>query len=372
MRKKPDRSGPVTLRFGEKTAERGRRTQPISLLVLGVFGVFLAGCSSDDKKPTTPEAIDFPAAYVVNSGSNSISVINLRTNEVARTIGLPGVSWPHHIYLSADGSTAAVSVPGMDLSQGHSTGGMGMNGAVIMMDCATGRVENPMMMEAMNHNAVFSPDGNEIWTAMMMDSASGMNFCMVFDRSMAHRMAEIRVGEVPEEVTFSRDGRHAFVCNNKSGTVTMIDATSKAVLETITVGSGPVGAWPGVDGRMYVDNEDSETISIIDPMMRTVVQTIDLGFMPGYAATPPSLTELWVSDPDGAKVHYYDRETGDHLGFIAVGDGAHAIGFTSDGASAIVTNQLAGNVSVIDVLGHRVVKTIAVGVKPNGLVVRDL
>ncbi|MFN5009489.1 MAG: hypothetical protein ACK5EZ_08965 [Bacteroidota bacterium] len=41
--------------------------------------------------------------------------------------------------------------------------------------------------------------------------------------------------------------------------------------------------------------------------------------------------------------------------------------FNSDGTKAYVTNQGAGNVSVVDVATHTVSQTISVGSKPNGI-----
>lgn len=85
--------------------------------------------------PAQPELnINYPAAYVVNAESNSLSVIDLASNEVKETISFGAASttdmagmkmnemvmWPHHIYLSPDGNKLGVGVPGMDLSAGHS------------------------------------------------------------------------------------------------------------------------------------------------------------------------------------------------------------------------------------------------------------
>jgi YVTN family beta-propeller protein len=341
---------------------------------LGLFAAMLvlaAGCSDDDKNTEpNPPATDHAAAFIVVSEDNSIAVLNVETDKVERTIPLNVGSWPHHLNLCPSGDTLMVGMPGMDLSGGHQGGMMGMHGNIVMMDPRTGQQIMSMQMEGMVHNAAVSPDGREIWTAMMMDSTTGMNAVHVYDRTMQHHMAEIRVGSVPQEVTFSGDGRYAFVCNGGSNTVSMMDTETKTVMETIHVGHWPVGAWPGVDGMMYVDNEDGNSCSVIDPDSMRVIATMDLGFMPGYVATPGMMAEIWITDPENAKVHYYDRSTREHLGSFAVGMGAHAIAFTAGGEKAYVTNEIDGTVSVVDVAGHVTVKTVAVGGKPNGVVVR--
>ncbi|MBK7988262.1 MAG: hypothetical protein IPK11_15445 [Ignavibacteria bacterium] len=47
------------------------------------------------------------------------------------------------------------------------------------------------------------------------------------------------------KVTFSYDGKTAFVCNGDDNTVSAIDVATKTVTKTIAVGANPVGAWTG-------------------------------------------------------------------------------------------------------------------------------
>lgn len=355
-------------------------------LTAACVGVFTNGCSKGEAPamPGLHRPIDYPAAYVVLSGDHAIAVIDADTDVLAGVVQLAPGTWPHHLNISPDGSKIAVAMPGMDLSGGHGGGhGRGQGSVGPMSDASGGgmghiallgaRLADSLRMrdlEQMVHNAAFSPDGTEIWTAMMADSASGMNVVRVYDGSLDSLLAEIPVGSLPQEISFSADGNHAFVCNNESGTVSMIHVPSHGVVATIPVGEGPVGAWPGVDGLMYVDNEGSQSLSVIDPGSQSVVATLELGFVPGYAATPPSLPEVWVTDPAGGRVHRYDRTTRLHLGEIVTGTGAHAIAFNAGGTKAYVTNTDAGSVSVVSVATLAVAKTIAVGVKPNGIALR--
>ena len=341
-------------------------------LVTFAFISLLLGCGETDNV-TQDNTTGMPdeAVYVVNSGSNSVSVINAQTHTVSNVITLANFAWPYHINLSPDGKSLVIGVPGTDVSGGHSGGfggghGGAMKGSLIVLDMQTGTVKASKSLSAMNHNGVFSPDGKEIWTALATEPAK----VQIYDMGLATLMKEIPVGNQPTEVTFSKEGQYAFVTNSGSGTVTVIDVSTKTVKTTIPVGETPVGAWMGVDGRMYVNNEQSQTVSVIDPSSLAVVQTIPLGFMPGSVATPPALDEFWVSDPDGAKVHYYRQSDGSHLGVFNVGAGAHAIAFNASGTTGYVTNQLANTVSVMDVMAHTVTKTIKVGIKPSGLVWR--
>lgn len=325
--------------------------------------------------------INFDAAYIVNGESNSISVINLSTDEVAETISLGDQSmaghggmtdeimWPHHAYINSSKSILAIGVPGMDLSAGHTGGIIGMMGKVALLDAVKGTVSHVIDLDMMNHNAVFSPDGSEIWTSQMDD----MGTVVVYNATTYALKATIEVGADPAEVTFSADGSVAFVANGGSNTVSAINPSTKQVLSTIDVGVDPVGAWPGSDNRMYVDNEEGQTISVINVSTLAVEATIDLGFMPGYAAFNEMHNELWVTDPNNGKVHYWTKDgiTWTHSGAFNTRAGAHAIAFTTDEMKAYVTNQADGSVSVVNVGTHAVTKTIAVGKKPNGIVLKQ-
>jgi YVTN family beta-propeller protein len=336
------------------------------------IAVALTSCS--DESSTDPESpstdITYPAAFVVNGGSSTISVIDLATNDVRRVLTLPGMAWPHHINLNANGSHFALGVPGMDMSGGHGMGmGMGMPGMLVVLDAVTGEVAEAIDLPGMNHNSAYSPDGSEIWTCQM----DSLGTVLVCDATTLAILDTIAVGEVPAEITFSADGSMACVANGMSNTVTMVDVMTKGVMETVPVGMNPVGAWPGANNKMYVDNEDGQSITVIDVPTMAAEETVPLGFTPGYAAYHAGLNELWVTDSTSGGVVYFQRSGNQwtSAGSIPTGAGAHALAFTADGSRAYVTNQMAGTVSVIDTSMRMKIKDVTVGTKPNGIVLKQ-
>lgn len=339
----------------------------ISLAIAGLFA-FASSCKKDDMSNMVMDKnINYPAAYVVNGESSTISVIKLSDNTVSETIELMGsggsmVMWPHHIY--SHQNHMAIGVPGMDLSAGHTGGMPGMKGRVVIMDATKGTLLQNFETPLMNHNAVYSPNGSEVWTTQM-DAAGKV---LVYDANTFALKNTIAVGDDPAEVTFSTDGTKAYVCNGGSANVSIINPATKTVITTVNVGTDPVGAWPASNGKMFVDNEMSQTISVLDVASNNVVGTINLGFMPGYAAYNNATSELWVTDPTAGKVAYYLDMGGNTWmkhGEFTTGAGAHAIGFY--GNYAYITNQSANTVSLVNPVSHSVVKTLNVGKKPNGI-----
>lgn len=354
----------------------------IVFAILGIASMAVSCKKMDKMDPTTTTTkIDYPAAYIVNGGSSSLSVIRLSDNTVTATLDLTkmsmsgmsdmstGITWPHHVYLNPAKTQLSIGVPGMDLSGGHSGGMSGMMGKIALVDALSGSVTKVISLPAMNHNAAFSPNGMEIWTSQMQE----MGKVLIYDATTYALKSTIEVKMQPAEVTFSSDGTMAFVANGGSDTVTVINVSDKMVMGHVKVGDDPVGAWTGADGNMYVDNEIGKSISVIKVSDMSVVTTISLGFMPGMAAYNNAMAELWVTDPDNGKVHWYTKSgnTYTHGGEFATGAGAHAIAYTSDGMTAYVTNQLASSVSVVDVMNHSEGKEITVGNKPNGIVIKN-
>ncbi|MEW6473889.1 MAG: hypothetical protein AB1679_16680 [Actinomycetota bacterium] len=324
--------------------------------------------ANDERVPSTTGTldVDYDAVYVVNGASNTLSVLNATTGEIAGTVTFQNARYPHHVALSPDRSKLVVAVPGVDLSAGHGEhGASSAQGLLTVLDAKTGARLKWRRLDAPNHNGIFSPDGTEIWTSQMKKRGS----VLVLDASTLETRNEIAVGDMPAEVTFAPDGNHAFVANGMSNTVTVIDAATKVVQRTISVGAGPVGAWPGANNVMYVDNESGKTITAIDAVTMGVVRTYDLGFTPAMAATAPN-DELWVTDTDNGKVVILMTTSDRRIGDVVNSAGAHGIAFSDDHATAYVTNQSAGTLSIINVGTKTVRSTVTVGSKPNGVVFR--
>jgi YVTN family beta-propeller protein len=349
----------------------------VQILAIGLSSWMVSACM-DMGSPERKLNVNYPAAYVVNGQSSTLSIINLTTNEVADLVQLIDtkegmvsnsgmfLAYPHHIYLNPAQNQIAIADPGVNLSGGHGAAHTS-TAKVLILDAVKGQNIKLIELPMMNHNAIYTPDGKEIWTSQMDDDGK----VLIYDATTYLLKNTIKVGKEPAEITFSADGSMAFVANSGEHTVSAINPIAKTVTATIAVGKNPVGAWVGGDNRMYVDNEEGQTVSVIDVKTLKVVETVDLGFMPGYAAFHAETKELWVTDPTAGKVHWWKQNGNgnfEHKSTLVTAAGAHAIAFK--GTTAYVTNQEAASVSVIDVTTHTKIKDIKVGAKPNGIVLK--
>jgi YVTN family beta-propeller protein len=384
-----------------------------ALVCIALSAVILSSCTKDNGiNNTDNKPVNYDALYVVNRAGNSLSVINMSTSKVEQTINLgsPGTMmgggmmsgnstfnnmWPYHISLSPDKSKIAITEPGMDFNGGfemmmntsssgsagdihyqHHNGNsttvttdiMQMQGKILILDAITGDLLKEITLEGMPYDAIFSPDGKEIWTALMMPVGK----VNVFDADSYILLNTVTVGNMPAGITFSDDGKKVFVSNGMSGSITVIDAVTKMLIDTIVTGQGTVGAFSGMQGMIYTDNEKDQTIRIINTMNNMMSDSIHLGFIPGMVSRNSMMNQLWVSDPGGASIHYWTLNGTSYIhgGSVPVGGGAGAMVFSQDGKTCYVSNQDDNTVSVVDVAGLKETMKILVGEKPNGLIIR--
>src|SRR5258708_6430333 len=79
----------------------------------------------------------------------------------------------------------------------------------------------------------------------------------------------------------STRAQNAYITNQGSNTVSVIDTATNAVSATIPVGINPIGVAVNPDGsKIYVANLNARTVSVIDKVTNIVITTIPVGSQP--------------------------------------------------------------------------------------------
>lgn len=343
-----------------------RKAINVTGFILGILVAFTS-CEKTENEASKYE-VDFPAAYVVNT-DNTVSVINLLTQSVDTTflISSAGNSFAHHIYKSPDDSQLVIALPSIDFSNGHGQlHDLNASGGIAVLNAKNGSLISRADTEEANHNAIFSPDGTEIWTGLMSHNLPQVK---VFNASTLRNNNTISVGTDASEVIFSSDGKTAFVAAQESSFVYAIDAETKEVVKQIKVDFFPTNVWPGVD-RVFVENKNRRSINIINSKTLVTEEAIDLDFEPGYTLFHTKSEILWTCDGTNGQVRLFSKKTGSwkETEKIATNQDAHAIAISDKFSIALVVNQRSNTVSVIDLNTNKKIKDIIVGLKPNGIV----
>jgi YVTN family beta-propeller protein len=92
-------------------------------------------------------------------------------------------------------------------------------------------------------------------------------------------------GEGPINIAFDPASGRLFCANQKSGTLTVLDAASGEMVKAIETGAGALGVSLSADGALaYVANRGAGTVSIVDARALNVVASPETGSHPNTVA----------------------------------------------------------------------------------------
>jgi YVTN family beta-propeller protein len=119
-----------------------------------------------------------------------------------------------------------------------------------------------------------SPDGRELWTAQFGDG--GVSIIEVNAKKVIHRL-DARTKR-SNRLKFTRDGRYALISDLGAGELVVIDARTRAIAKRVRLGAMPEGILVPPEGdRVYVAVTGENRIAAIDVKTLEVMQTIATG-----------------------------------------------------------------------------------------------
>jgi YVTN family beta-propeller protein len=196
----------------------------------------------------------------------------------------------------------------------------GANPAILVLSTSTNTVESRIPVPAMRSgvpgmpNALgISPDGKILFIAL---TSGNQGEVAILELSGQHLLGNIPVGDMPQGIAVSPDGKHIYVTNYNSASLSIIDVAGFSETMRLRVGVQPVKAVLSLDGaKLYVSENGSNDVAVVD------------------------------------------TRTGRVLANIPVGRAPMGIGITSDGKRVFVANNGDGTVSVIDTQVDKVIRT---------------
>ncbi|HEY3117387.1 MAG TPA: glutaminyl-peptide cyclotransferase [Chloroflexota bacterium] len=202
----------------------------------------------------------------------------------------------------------------------------------------------------------------------------------VIDTRTDSLIATIPVGTRPRGVKVSPDGRTVYVAlsgspkcppsmpdaeceklkadKTKDG-IAEVDVIGRRVRRILPGGSDPEQFDISHDGsRLYISNEDAGTASLVDLKSGTIDTTVPVGAEPEGVRISPDGKLVYVTAESDTSIRVLDAATGSVKARIKVDRRPRDVAFTPDGKRAYATAEVGGTVSVIDVANNKVVATI--------------
>jgi len=217
----------------------------------------------------------------------------------------------------------------------------------------------------------FDFNGNTITITVVSSPSGGRNAAAGQALTV---LATIKVGLNPAGLALTPDRTQLFVSNFGSGTVSVIDLNTRAVVTTIQM---PFQAKPAAiaitpNGKTaYVANFVGKAASlfVVDIASRTVVATIPVGPFPAVVKITPDGTQAWVTSYGENSVTIIDVLTNKQVGRQAPIFQAWGLAFKRTGTRAYVSSSTVGNgtVVVMDTMTYKILATILVGSFPKAI-----
>jgi len=282
-----------------------------------------------------------PFAYVPNSSSNNVSIVDTASNKVVATVfvgttpyGVATVVAPTETFaLIANADSNNVSVI-------RTFENLTTNAVVFqkLLDVPVGR--GP-------HGIAADPAGK---FAYVTNSTDG-TVSKIDLSNYTVAAAAIAVGSNPLGILVTPDGTSIYVANNSSGTVSVISTADNTRIVTVPVGTNPSGIAVNPAGTfVYVANSGSNSVSVIKTVDNSVITHNDIHFAtPTGVAVNPTGTLVYITNTGSASVSLFDTATNNvNSPNIIVGNNPFGVSLNTLGTFTYVVNSTGNTVSVID------------------------
>ena len=296
--------------------------------------------------------------WVTNEKDDTISVIDIDTLEVVRTI--PTGERPRGITFSKDHSVLYICASDSD--------------AVQVMDPETGEILHDLPSGEDPEQFVLHPDNRRLYIANEDDAIT-----TVVDTETRKVIAQIDVGIEPEGMAVSPDGTIAITTSETTNMAHWIDTESQQLFANTLVDSRPRHAEFVKHGtELWVSSEIGGTITVFDVAtqaekgkIRFEVQGVhpDRVQPVGFELTEDEKTAFVALGPSN-HLAVINADTFEVEDYILVGRRVWHMEFNADKSLLFTTNGVSGDVTVVDVAKRKAIKTIKVGRFPWGAALR--
>ncbi|HLK84062.1 MAG TPA: YVTN family beta-propeller repeat protein [Xanthobacteraceae bacterium] len=181
------------------------------------------------------------------------------------------------------------------------------------------------------------------------------NTISIIDTAERKVVGTIKVGQRPRGIAITRDQKYVLVAVGDDDTIQMIDTATNKVVDTLPSGPDPELFTDDPSGRLlYVANENDNTVTIIDIERRTRLGDVEVGVEPEGMGLSPDGKILVNTSETTNMAHFIDTATRKIVANVLVDSRPRFAQFKDDGSELWVSSEIGGTVSIIDPVKHAV------------------
>ena len=177
---------------------------------------------------------------------------------------------------------------------------------VSVVDIRTGHVLHSILLEAEPYTCIVSADGSTLFVSLW-----GGAKVLMFDAHSLAPKGDVPVGEHPNAMVLTRDGKRLFVACANTNAVWIVDVEKRQAAEQVKVSifpDAPPGSTPNAvslspdEKRLIVANADNNTVAVVDvsdPRRSEVQGFIPTGWYPTAALISGDNAQVFVLSGKG-------------------------------------------------------------------------
>ena len=142
------------------------------------------------------------------------------------------------------------------------------NNSLYILDIITKKIKGRYKLDGEAYTCLLSPDKKELYI-----SCWGCDKLYVFNTGSKIFTTKIDVGDNPNDICLTKNGKYLFVANSNDNSVSVIDMGSKKVMETLTTSlypDAPKGSTTNAlalspdEKTLYIANADNNCLAVFD------------------------------------------------------------------------------------------------------------
>jgi YVTN family beta-propeller protein len=297
---------------------------------------------------------------LLNKAGNSAWQLNAATGE-RLAVYETGIA-PHEVAVSPDKKWAAITNYG-DEEPGNTLTVIDLQSQEVAKTISLNSFQRPHGIEWFSDNRRVVVSAEEQQSVIIVD---------IIEEKVLY---DIKTNEeISHMVELSKDEQRIYVTNLGSGSLTVLDVSGRKIIKTIETGQGTEGLTLANNGKeLWITNRASDTISILDTEMLEIINTMTSEGFPIRAETSPNGKYVAVSNARASSTTVFDTDTKDKLATISTKTPGIKEGmpigliFSSDNSRLFVANSNADQIVVISTNSWKVIETFKTGATPDGI-----